>query len=42
MTLKSKRGVTWSETVPATLKFSDPIETDNEGHKNRIKLDRKT
>ena len=28
MTLKSNRGVTWTETVPATLQFGDPIETD--------------
>ena len=39
MTLKSNMGVTWSETVPATLPFGDPIETENKGRKNRIKLD---
>ena len=42
MTLKFNRGVTWTATVPATLQFGNPIETDNKGHKNRIKLDRKT
>ena len=42
MTLKSNRGVTWTETEPATLQYYDPIETDNKGHKNRIKLDQKT
>ena len=39
MTLKSNRGVTWTEAVPDTMQYDDPIETDCNGHKNRIKLD---